>query len=147
MFSILIHSMTFHVAGNETTWIRFSTTVPHSTSISVLCSHLIPIYTHSSYEILIFKSNPTLKPLWVSDNVWDGGSSVADAFAAAAGAEFLAHTLTNKSVTLLCFSQSRFGAMEEVKEKLLQFLLQHSQTVLLSSGCPIEKVCKLSIRH
>lgn len=43
-------------------------------------------------------------------------------------------------VLLFHYSQSRLGAMEDVKDKLLQFLLQHSQTVLLNSGCPIEKV-------
>ncbi len=30
--------------------------------------------------------------------------------------------------------------MDGVKEKLLQFLLQHSQNMLLSTGCPIDKV-------
>jgi hypothetical protein len=39
------------------------------------------------------------------------------------------------------YSQSKVIAMEEVKEKLLQFLLDRSQMVLSSLGCPIEKVC------
>jgi hypothetical protein len=30
--------------------------------------------------------------------------------------------------------------MEEVKEKLLQYLLQKSQAILSSAGCPIDKV-------
>lgn len=43
-----------------------------------------------------------------------------------------------------CFarcSQPKLSSAEEMKAKLLQLLLTHSHSLLIESGCPIEKVC------
>ena len=42
------------------------------------------------------------------------------------------------------YSRTKINTLDEMKEKLLQFLLQNSQSVLTSAGCPIEKVRKQS---
>ncbi len=42
-------------------------------------------------------------------------------------------------------SRTKSHSVEGVKEKLLQFLLQHSSSMLMSTGCPIEKVGTISV--
>ena len=43
-------------------------------------------------------------------------------------------------IVLTHFSRTKSHSVDGVKEKLLQFLLQHSQSMLMSTGCPIDKV-------
>ncbi|KAI0219185.1 hypothetical protein LSAT2_029218 [Lamellibrachia satsuma] len=53
--------------------------------------------------------------------------------------EILGDLTSLSTLRLRLCSQSKRCAMEDIKEKLLQFLLQRSQGILSSSGCPIEK--------
>lgn len=51
-------------------------------------------------------------------------------------------------VTRRCFarfSHPRLSSVEEMKEKLLQLLLTSSQSMLMDTGCPVEKVCRLPL--
>jgi len=45
-------------------------------------------------------------------------------------------------VTLHCARLSKFRMADEVKQKVLTFLLQNADDLLLTSGCPIKKVNK-----
>jgi len=40
---------------------------------------------------------------------------------------------------------SQFRVVDEVKQKVLAFLLQHAEDLLVTSGCPIKKVNKREI--
>jgi len=37
---------------------------------------------------------------------------------------------------------SKFRVIDEVKQKILAFLLRDAEDLLVASGCPIKKVCK-----
>lgn len=44
------------------------------------------------------------------------------------------------TLTFLLYSSTKLSSTDEIKGKLLQLLLTQSQGLLMSSGCPIEKV-------
>jgi len=48
---------------------------------------------------------------------------------------------TDSQLLLHCVRLSRFRVVDEVKQKLLAFLLRDADDLLVTSGCPIKKVC------
>jgi len=41
-----------------------------------------------------------------------------------------------------CVRLSKCRVVDEVKQKILAFLLRDAEDLLVASGCPIKKVCK-----